>query len=362
MSDDEKRRGSDWVSIVHGVKYVPPKLTLLPPSPPEVYEDSTSTPTKRFEDHVEARLKVFSGSSHPTLARQICANLGIELGGSHTVKFSNDNMMVQITENVRECDVFVVQTSCPPVHDNFFELLMMIDALKSASAARITAVMPYIPYIRSDKKDRPRISITAKLVARLLEEAGADRVLTMDLHTPQAQGFFDVPVDQLTGAATISDRLKREDLSDWILVAADVGEAKDIGRYANRLDLQFAIIDKRRVGDNTTPEAVHLIGSVEGKTALVVDDEIASGGTLVTAAEFLKKHGATRVVAAATHGVFSSGAIERIDNSWIEKVIVTDTMPIDSKSSSKIEVLSTADNFASAIARIHDGRSVSALF
>lgn len=310
---------------------------------------------------MEARLKVFSGSSHPELAAEICHNLGIELGESSTVTFSNQNMMVQIEENVRECDVFVVQTSCPPVHANFFELLMMIDALKSASAARITAVMPYIPYIRSDKKDRPRISIAAKLVARLLQEAGADRVLTMDLHTPQAQGFFDVPMDQLLGAGPICDRLMREDLTDWILVAADVGEAKDIGRYANRLDLPFAIIDKRRVGDNTKPEAVHLIGNVEGKTALVVDDEIASGGTLTAAAEFLKEHGAARVMATATHAVFSNGAIERIDDAWIEKVIVTDTMPVE-RSSDKIEVLSTADLFASAIARIHDGRSVSALF
>lgn len=310
---------------------------------------------------MEARLKVFSGSSHPQLAEEICKNLGITLGASHTVRFSNENLMVQIEENVRECDVFVVQTSCPPVHQNFFELLMMIDALKSASAARITAVMPYIPYIRSDKKDRPRISITAKLVARLLETAGADRVLTMDLHTPQAQGFFDIPVDQLMGAGPICDRLKREDLSNWILVAADVGEAKDIGRYANRLDLQFAIIDKRRVGDNTKPEAVHLIGEVEGKTALVVDDEIASGGTLTAASEFLKQHGAKNVIAAATHAVFSDRAVDRIDAAWIDKVIVTDTIPVDA-SSPKIEVLSTADLFASAIARIHDGRSVSALF
>ena len=313
---------------------------------------------------MESRLKVFSGSSHPTLARQICKNLGIELGASHTVKFSNDNIMVQIDENVRECDVFVVQTSTPPVHEHFFELLMTIDALKSASATRITAVMPYIPYIRSDKKDRPRISITAKLVARLLQEAGADRVLTMDLHTPQAQGFFDVPVDQLQGANPICERLRREDLSNWILVAADVGEAKDIGRYANRLDLQFAIIDKRRVGDNTKPECVHLIGSVEGKTALVVDDEIASGGTLIAAAEFLKQHGAERVWAAATHPIFSKGATQRIFDSWIEHVIVTDTLPvtIPPEQASKFEILSTADLFASAIARIHDGRSVSALF
>jgi ribose-phosphate pyrophosphokinase len=272
-------------------------------------------------------------------------------------------MMVQIDENVRECDVFVVQTSCPPVHENFFELLMLIDALRSASAARITAVLPYIPYIRSDKKDRPRISITARLVADLIQEAGADRVLTMDLHTPQAQGFFRIPVDQLLGAGPICARLKCEELTNWILVAADVGEAKDIGRYANRLDLPFAIIDKRRNGDNQKPQAVHLIGDVRGKTALIVDDEIASGGTLVEAASFLKKHGADRVIAAATHAVFSVGAVERIDNAFLEWVVVTDTIPPKpGKVDSKIEVLSVASLFAAAITRIHDGRSISALF
>ncbi len=312
---------------------------------------------------MDSRLKVFSGRSHPQFAESICKNLGIEMGKSHTVTFSNENMMVQIDENVRQCDVYVVQTSCPPVHRNLFELLNMIDALRSASAARITAVLPYIPYIRSDKKDRPRISITAKLVADLLQTAGADRILTMDMHTPQAQGFFDIPVDQLLGAGPICERIKRENLDNWILVAADVGEAKDIGRYANRLDLQFAIIDKRRVGDNNKPECVHLIGEVEGKTALIVDDEIASGGTLVAAAEFLKGHGATNVIATATHPVFSPGVAGRIENAFIDKVIVTDTIPIrPDEISPKLEVLTVADHFASAIARIHDGRSVSALF
>ena len=312
---------------------------------------------------MDAPLKVFSGSSHPRLARDICAHLGIGLGKSHVITFSNENMMVQIDENVRECDVFVVQTSCPPVHTHLFELLMMIDALRSASAARITAVMPYIPYIRSDKKDRPRISITAKLVADLLKTAGADRVLTIDMHTPQAQGFFDIPVDQLTAAAPISDRLRREDLNNWTLVAADAGEAKDIGRYANRLDLTFAIIDKRRFGDDEKPKAVNLIGDVEGKICLIVDDEIASGATLVEAAAFLKQNGAEKVMAAATHAVFSSNAAERIRDAFVEKVIVTDTVPLRPEQvHEKIEVLSTADILASAIARIHDGRSVSALF
>ena len=312
---------------------------------------------------MEASLKIFSGSSHPGLANSICKNLGIELGKSHTVTFSNENMMVQIDENVRECDVFVVQTSCSPVHDNFFELLMMIDALRSASAARITAVMPYIPYVRSDKKDRPRISITARLVADLLQTAGADRVLTMDMHTPQTQGFFRIPVDQLNGAGPIAERLLQEDLTDWIIVAADAGEAKDIGRYANRLNLPFAIIDKRRYGDNESPKAVNIIGDVKGKNCLIVDDEIASGGTLCEAASFLKTKGATRVMAAATPAVFSGQAPQRIEKSFVDKVIVTDTIPLKLEQlNDKIEILSVANLFAAAITRIHDGRSVSALF
>lgn len=308
-------------------------------------------------------MKVFSGSSHPAFARAICEHLQIPLGASHTVKFSNENMLVQIEENVRGCDVFVVQTSASPVHEHLFELLITIDALRSASAGRITAVMPYIPYIRSDKKDRPRISITARLVADLLKTSGADRVLTMDLHSPQAQGFFRMPVDQLLGAGPICERLRRENREDWVLVAADAGEAKDLGRYANRLDLPMAIIDKRREGDDERPVAVSLIGDVQGKVAVVVDDEIASGGTLVEAAEFLKKHGATRVLATATHPIFSSNAAERIDGAYLEKVIVTDTVPLrDDQMSDKVEVISVASNFAEAIARIHDGRSVSQMF
>jgi ribose-phosphate pyrophosphokinase len=273
-------------------------------------------------------------------------------------------MMVQIDENVRECDVYVVQTSCPSVHRNLFELLLMIDALRSSSAARITAVMPYFPYIRSDKKDRPRISIAARLMADLVTAAGAHRVLTMDLHTPQAQGFFRIPVDQLQAAAPLCERISREDTSNWVLVAADAGEAKDMGRYANRLDLPIAIIDKRRDGDNEKPRAVNLIGDVAGKTALIVDDEIASGGTLCEAASFLKKQGAERVIAVATHPVFSSDNIKhRLDDAFIERVIVTDTIPVpEGRLSEKVEIISVAELFSKAISRIHDGRSVSALF
>ena len=309
-------------------------------------------------------MKVFSGSSHPAFAAAICDYLNIEQGKSHTVTFSNENMLVQIEENVRGCDVFVVQTSASPVHNHLFELLIMIDALRSASARRITAVMPYIPYIRSDKKDRPRISITARLVADLLKTAGADRVLTMDLHSPQAQGFFRMPVDQLLGAGPICERLRREeDRSDWILVAADAGEAKDLGRYANRLDLPMAIIDKRREGDDEKPRAVSLIGNVEGKVAVVVDDEIASGGTLIEAVNFLKKCGARQVLATATHPIFSSNAAQRIQESALDRVIVTDTVPLgEHQQSEKVEVVSVAKIFGEAIRRIHDGRSVSQIF
>ena len=306
--------------------------------------------------------KVFAGGSHPEFAERIGEYLGIDIGESHSVQFSNENMLVQVDENVRGCDVFVVQTSCSPVHQNFFELLITIDALRSASASRITAVIPYIPYVRSDKKDRPRISITARLVADLLKTSGADRVLTMDLHAPQTQGFFRMPVDQLLGAGPLCEVLNREKDEDWILVAADAGEAKDLGRYANRTDLPMAIIDKRRYGDDEKPRAEHLIGDVTDKVAVIVDDEIASGGTLVEAANFLKENGAASVRAVATHPVFSPGAVERIEESPLEKVMVTDTIPTDLANSTKIEAISVAPLFAEAISRIHDGRSISALF
>lgn len=312
---------------------------------------------------MESELKVFAGSSHPAFAEAITDYLDIDLGDSHTVTFSNENMLVQIDENVRGCDVFVVQTSCPPVHSNFFETLIMIDALRGASAARITAVVPYLPYIRSDKKDRPRISITARLVADLLKTSGADRVLTMDLHAPQSQGFFRMPVDQLVGAGPLCEVLNREKEDDWVLVAADAGEAKDLGRYANRLDLPMAIIDKRRYGDDEKPRAEHLIGDVEGKTAVVVDDEIASGGTLVEAANFLIENGANDVRAVATHPVFTPGAVERLGAAPLDRVTVTNTLPVDEKSEAdNLEVVDVAPMFAEAITRIHDGRSVSALF
>lgn len=309
------------------------------------------------------KLLIFSGDSHRTLAEQICDKLGLGLGASSTVKFSNENLMVQIEENVREADVFVVQTAAPPLHQHIFELLIMIDALKSASAARVTAVIPYFPYVRSDKKDRPRISITAKLMADLLSAAGADRVLTMDLHSAQIQGFFRCPTDQLQAINIMCQYLKTLDLSNAVLVASDAGEAKDVARYTARLDLPMAIIDKRRVADDENPRAAHIIGEVKGKRCILVDDEIASGGTLIKAAELLLEHGASDVLGVATHAVFSGRAVERIAMSPISRVIVTDSIPIsDHAKIDKIEVLSVDQLLADAIRSIHDGTSVSALF
>lgn len=309
-------------------------------------------------------MKVFSGSAHPDLAKAICGHLGLPLGRTHIARFSNENMMVQIDENVREADVFVIQPSCPPVSDGIIELLITIDALRHASAARITAVLPYFPYVRSDKKDRPRISIAARLMADVLETAGATRVLTCDLHSPQIQGFFRVPVDQLIAAPIICDYLRaNRDLKDYVLVASDIGEGKEVGRYANRLNLPVAIVDKRRDGDDESPIATNLIGSVEGKVALIVDDEIASGGTLIEASRFVLQHGATAVEAAAVHGILSGKAIERLGPSPITSLLITDTVPLPrEKRIDKLHTVSVAPLFAEAIKAIHDGDSVSSLF
>lgn len=309
-------------------------------------------------------LKIFSGSSHPELAKAICEYNEIPLGASEIIKFSNENIMVRLLENVRGSDVFVVQTSCPPVNEGIMEMLIMIDALRYASAERITAVIPYFPYARSDKKDKPRISITARLMADLLQTAGAHRVLTMDLHSPQIQGFFHVPIDQLIAAPLICDYFRNKDLSNAVLVAGDVGESKSIGRYANRLNLPIAIIDKRRDGDDEKARAVHLIGDVQGKDALIIDDEIASGGTLLEAVQFLKRYGVTSVSAAAVHPVLSGRAVERLHQIELDELVVTNTIPLGGKQSQydKFKVLSVAPLLGDAIMRIHNGDSVSKLF
>ena len=306
-------------------------------------------------------LKIFSGSSHPTLAQEVCKCLGIIPGATTTKRFSNENLKVKIEENVREQDVFVVQTASPPLSEHIVEMLILLDALTHASARRLTAVLPYFPYARSDKKDEPRISVTARLMADLLVAAGAGRVLTVDLHSPQIQGFFSIPADQLTAVPVLVDRLRTEGVDDMVVVAADVGEAKDAGRFARRLQLPLAIIDKRRTGDDERAEAVAVIGDVAGKRCLLVDDEIATGGTVFSATDFLLAKGARSVSAAVVHPVLSGNAIARLNSSRLDRLLVTDTIPIPTPSP-KIEVLSVAPLLAEAITRIHDGRSVSALF
>ena len=307
-------------------------------------------------------MKVFSGSSHPELAKGIATHMGMPLGKLKVTRFSNENIKVKIEENVRESDVFVIQTSCPPVSDNLLELLILIDALKFASAARITAVLPYFPYARSDKKDEARISITARLVADLLETAGADRVLTMTLHAPQILGFFRKPADQLLATPILTNYFKTKDLSNAVVVATDAGAAKFAGHFAKRLSVPMAIIDKRRFDDSEKAQSVALIGDVKGKDAIIYDDEIATGGSIKEAARILREFGARTVRVGVTHGVLSGNAVETLNAAGLDELVITDSIPISAeraKALPNLRVLSTAALFGDAILRIHGGRSIS---
>jgi len=307
-------------------------------------------------------MKVFSGSSHPGLANGIATHMGMPLGRLKVTRFSNENIKVKIEENVREADVFVIQSSCPPVSDNLMELLILIDALKFASAARITAVLPYFPYARSDKKDEARISITARLVADLLETAGADRVLTMTLHAPQILGFFRKPADQLLATPILSNYFKSKDLSNTTVVATDAGAAKFAGHFAKRLSVPMAIIDKRRFDDSEKAQSVALIGDVKGRDAIIYDDEIATGGSIKEAARILRELGAKAVRVGVTHPVFSGNAMETLSSADLDELVVTDSIPVSAEQAKRLptlKVLSTAALFGDAILRIHGGRSIS---
>jgi ribose-phosphate pyrophosphokinase len=308
-------------------------------------------------------LKVFAGSSHPVLARSIAQHLKVRLGKLRIKVFSNENIKVKVDENVRGADVFVIQTSAPPLSRHIMELLILIDALKFASASRITAVLPNFPYARSDKKDEPRISVTARLMGDLLETAGADRVLTMTLHAPQILGFFRRPADQLLGTSILERHFLRSSLADSVVVATDAGAGKIADAFANKLKLPMAIIDKRRKNDDENARAVSVIGEVRGKNAIIYDDEIATGGSIEEAAGILRKFGAKRVRVGVTHAVLSGPAVERLSRARLDELVVTDTIPIPpekARALPNLHVLSTAKLFADAIRAIHTNTSVSA--
>jgi len=308
-------------------------------------------------------LKVFTGNAHPSLAKAVTEYLGIPLGRSEVFQFTNENIFVRILENVRQRDTFIIQPLCSPVNNNLVELLIMIDALKRASAGRITAVVPYYGYGRTDKKDQPRVPITARLVADLLTTAGANRLLTVDLHAAQIQGFFSIPVDELTALYILGNYFAERDFDDLVVVATDIGIVKRARDLAAKLNAPLAIIEKRRVGNDDQAETLNIIGEVQGKVALTVDDEIDTAGSLVGVASALKEHGVKEVYACCTHPIFSGSATQRIASSLAKEVVVTDTVPVkDGKKLDKIKVLSIAPLLGEAISRIHTGKSIGALF
>lgn len=312
------------------------------------------------------KIKLFAGNSNPALAQKIADKLGMPLGNCVVKQFSDGETSVSINETVRGCDVFVIQSTCYPVNDNFMELLIMIDAFRRASAGRITAVMPYFGYARQDRKAKPRDPISAKLCAEMLEAAGANRVLTMDLHASQIQGFFNIPLDNLVGTKLLSqyfyDRIGANN-PDYVVVSPDLGSVTRARKFTDKLDLPMAIVDKRRPKPNVS-EVMNIIGDVKGKKVILVDDMVDTAGTLCHGAKALiERGGATEVIACATHGVLSGPAIERLKDSVITKLILLDTVPIEGeKAINKIEVLSVADLFSEAIRRVFGETAMSDLY
>jgi ribose-phosphate pyrophosphokinase len=311
---------------------------------------------------MENEMKIFAGNSNPVLAAEMAESLNVSLGRAEVGKFPEGECKVKIHDNIRGADVFIVQSTCPPVNDNLVELLVMIDACRRASARRITAVVPYFGYARQDRKDQPRVPITAKLVANLITEAGADRVLTMDLHAQQIQGFFDIPLDHLLALPVLIEHFKRLDIKNLSICTADVGGIKGAWKFAERMNVPLAIVDKKRSGDDKV-EALALIGDVKGKNIIIPDDMIATGGTLVNAAQFLRDNGAKDLYAACTHGVLSGSAVEKLKGAGFKEVIMTNTIPLaPDKQQPNYKQLSIAKLFGEAILRIHKETSVSSLF
>jgi ribose-phosphate pyrophosphokinase len=312
---------------------------------------------------IDDNLKIFCGSAHPTLGIEICRHLGIPTGAIATQRFGDGEAYCQIMENIRGADVFVIQPTSPPVDSNLMELLIMIDALKRSSAERITAVLPYYGYARQDRKDKPRVPISAKLVADLLTAAGADRILTMDLHAPAIQGFFDIPVDHLFAASVLIDYVSRMKLDNPVIVSPDAGGVERARAYAKRLDASLAIIDKRR-GEHNEPQVMHVIGEVEGRSCVIVDDIVDTAGTLTGTVKALVNNGARAVYGCFSHAVLSGPATERIRSMDMKLMLTTDSIPLDSrkKELARITVLSIAELLGEAIKRIHTNSSVSSLF
>ncbi len=307
-------------------------------------------------------LKVFSGTANRELALRICESLNVPLGDLMVSRFSEGEIRIKINEDVRGRDIFIVQPTCPPVNDNVIELLIMIDAFRRASARRITAVLPYYGYARQDRKDQPRVPITAKLMANIITVAGADRILAMDLHAQQIQGFFDIPVDHLYAYPVIANYIRQKNLKDLMIVSPDVGGIKMARTFAKGLGADLAVVDKRRSGPNEV-EAMNLIGEVKGRTVLIPDDMISTGGSMVEAVNALMKFGAKEVYACCTHGILSGNAVEKLQNSPLKEIVITDTIPLPpEKKVSKIKILPVAPLLGEAIMRIHNEESISSLF
>lgn len=312
---------------------------------------------------IDSDLKIFTGSAHPTLGTEICRYLGIPAGAIKTRRFADGESYCQIIENIRGADVFVIQPTCPPADSNLMELLVMIDALKRSSAERITAVLPYYGYARQDRKDKPRVPISAKLVADLLTAAGAHRILAMDLHAPAIQGFFNIPVDHLFAAPVLIEYVTRMKLKDPVIVSPDAGGVERARAYAKRLDASLAIIDKRR-GERNEPQVMHVIGEVDGRSCVIVDDIVDTAGTLTGTVKALVENGARSIYGCFSHAVLSGPAIERIRSMEMKLMLVTNSIPLDDekKAMGRITVLSIAELLGEAIKRIHTNSSVSSLF